>query len=309
MRTALLLLVLGTRAAASAAPAPAPVLVEDVVATVNGRAIMLSDYRKEAGSSVAYLRRTNPAALSDPAVMRKLRESALEELITRELLVQEAKRDGLTASDHDLDDAVEEIKSRFKEDPDTGREVGDARAEKAFDAKLKADGVDYGRYRQSLTDDILARKVIALDAGKNVVPASDGELRAYFGRIQDYLASKSTGVPAGMDAEDGAALRKAALEVRTLSSEAVRVERILIRVSAPADEKELARARKASLALKRRLDEGADFEKLARSESEDSESAAAGGDIGFIARGEVPAAVEKEIFSLPVGRAGGPILT
>jgi parvulin-like peptidyl-prolyl isomerase len=304
-----LLLFLGTAPARAATPTAAPILIEDTVATVNGAGIMLSDYQKEASSTIAYVRRTNPAALADPSILRKLRENTLEELITRELLVQAGKRAQLTISDRDIDDAVEEIKSRFKEDPETGLALDDASAEKAFDAKLKADGVDYAEFRQSLMSDIMARKVIAKYVTEKTIPASEEEVRAYFDEIQAYLTSKSTGVPAGMDAEDGAALREAALQVKALSSEGARVELILVRVSASATENELRRALKTAQALKKRLDEGQDFEKLAREESEDPESAAHGGDIGYIVRGAFPPELEKAAFSLPIGRTSDPFVT
>ena len=291
------------------ARAEAPVLVEDAIATVNGRAIMLSEYRKEIASTTAYLRRTNPGALDDPSVMRKVRESTLEELITRELLVEAARRAGLTATERDVDDAVEEIKDRFKEDPKTGLELGAAQAETAFNDQLKADGVDYAEYRQSLTSDIVARKIIARNVTGKMIPPSSAETRAFFGKIQAYLASKSTAAPAGLDAEDAAALRQAALQVKALSSDAVRVERILVRVSAPATGNEIKRALKTAQALKKRIDDGEDFEAVARAESEDPESAARGGDIGYVVRGISDPEIEKETFSLPVDLVSDPILT
>ena len=305
--TPALLLFLVTAPARPAAAAASPVLVEDEVALVNGEAIMLSEYDKEAASTLAYLRRTNPAALADPAVMREVRENTLEELITRALLVQAGKRAGLAVSEHDVEDAVEEIKSRFKEDPETGLARDDDQAEQAFHAKLKADGVDYADFRRGLASDIMARKVIARNVTEKALPATDSRTRAFFDRIQGYLASKSTGAPAGMDAEDAAALREAATQVKALSSDGVRVARILVRVSSPPSPNELRRALKTAQALKKRLDEGEDFEKLARAESEDPESAARGGDIGFIVRGISAPELGEAAFALPVGRISDPI--
>jgi parvulin-like peptidyl-prolyl isomerase len=296
-------------AGSAAVPAAAPVLVEDTVATVNGTGIMLSDYKKEESSTIAYLRRTNPAALADADLMRKIRENTLEELITRELLLQEGKRAQLTVTEHDIDDAVQEIKDRFKEDPETGRARDDAQAEQAFTDKLKADGVDFNQYRQSLTGDIMARKVISLDVLEKTPPPTDSETRAYFDKVEAYLASKSTAAPAGMGPEDAAALREAAVQVKALSSEGVRLERILVRVSVPPSENELKRALKTAQQIKKRLDEGEDFGKLAREESEDPESAARGGDIGFVVRGISEPELEKLAFSMEVGRISDPIQT
>jgi parvulin-like peptidyl-prolyl isomerase len=241
--------------------------------------------------------------------MRKVREGALEELVTKELLIQEGKREGLTISEHDIDDAGEEIKSRFKEDAETGVTLDDDAAEKAFDERLKADGVDYAQFRLGLTGDIMARKVLARNVTDKLPPPSDETTRAFFDRIQAYLASKSTGAPAGLSAEDGAAVREASFQVKALSSDGVRLSRILVRVSSPPAENEIKRALKTAQALKKRLDDGADFAKLARDESEDPESAARGGDIGYIVRGISSPELEKTAFSLTVGQTSEPILT
>ncbi len=311
----LLLLATAPRAAEPSSPpagAPAPFMVEGAAAVVNGQAIMLSEYQKEAATTAAYLRRTNPAALADPVVMREVRENALEELITRELLVQVGKRTGLEVSERDRDDAVEEIKSRFKD----GDAAGGAKARTSTPAprrpllaKLKADGVDFAQFRAGLADDILARKVIARDVTAKVPAPTGEETRAYFEKIRGYLASKSTSIPVGIDPEDGAALREAALRVKSLSAEAVRVGRILIRMSSPATEIEMKRALKSARALKARLDAGEDFEKLARAESEDAESAPRGGDFGYVARGDYSPDLEAAVFALPVGHPSEPTLT
>ena len=63
-------------------------LLEDTVAVVNGTPILLSEYQKEANTAMEYWGKTNPAAMTDPANLRKLKESTLEQLIDRELLPQ-----------------------------------------------------------------------------------------------------------------------------------------------------------------------------------------------------------------------------
>jgi parvulin-like peptidyl-prolyl isomerase len=308
MTAALLLAVNLALPAAAAAAEPSPAFVESVVATADGVAIMSSEYQKELDSSLAYLRRTNPSALKKPDLMRKIRESTLEELITRRLLIREGEREGLTVGERDLDDAVQEIKDRFKEDAETGATLDDAAAERAFQAKLKADGEDFGEFRQALSGDIMARKVIARNVTEKVPPPDDAAIRDFYDRIVAYNASKSTSAPAGMSADDAELLREAAFQVKALSSEGVRVSRILIRVAQPPDENEFRRKKKAAQDIKKRLDAGEDFAKVAREESEDPQSAARGGDLGFIVRGISEPGLEKAAFSLTVGQTSEPRL-
>jgi peptidyl-prolyl cis-trans isomerase D len=296
-------------AAPSAAPAPAPTMMEDTVAVVNGQPILLSEFQKEAATSIDYWGKTNPAALADPANVRKIRESTLEELITRELLVQEAQRDKMKVRDREVDNAVEEIRARFKKDDATGRVLDDAEAEKAFNEQLKAEGIDYAQFRARLLRQIMARKTIDENVKAKIAPPTDAEARAYFDKIKAYIATKSSDAPAGMDDDDAQALREAAQQVKALSSERVRVQRILIRLSPGASDNERKRAQKTAADIKKRLDQGEDFGKIAKEESEDPESAARGGDIGYVLHGVASPELDKAAFSMEVGQTSEPILT
>jgi parvulin-like peptidyl-prolyl isomerase len=284
-------------------------MMEDTVAVVNGSPILLSEYQKEAATALDYWSKTNPGALADPANVRKIRESTLEELITRDLLVQQAGRDKIKVRDREIDNAVEEIKARFKKDDETGRVLDDAEAEKAFGARLKAEGIDYAQFRERLSRQIMARKVIDEQVKGKAVPPTEKETRDYFEKIKAYIASKSTETPKGMDEDEAGALREAASQVKALSSERVRVQRILIRLSPGATENERKRALKTAQGLKKRLDDGEEFAKVAKEESEDPESAARGGDIGYVLRGVAPAELEKAAFGMDVGQTSAPVLT
>ena len=299
----------GAASPPAAAPTPTPMTMEDTVAVVNGQPILLSEFQKEAATSVDYWSKTNPAALADPANVRKIRESVLEELITRELLVQQAERDKMKVRPREIDSAVEEIRARFKKDDATGAVLDEAAAEKAFDSQLKAEGIDYEQFRDRLARQIMARKTIDENVKAKLVAPTEQEARAYFDRIKAYIATKSTDAPAGMDVDDAQALREAAQQVKALSSERVRVQRILIRLSPGASENERKRAQKTAEDIKKRLDQGEDFAKVAKEESEDPESAARGGDIGYVLHGVASPELEKAAFLMEVGQNSEPILT
>lgn len=289
-------------------PAAGAKLLEDTVAVVNGKPILLSEYQKEAATALDFWSKTNPAAMADPANLRKLKESTLEQLIDRELLIQEGARLKLKVREREIDNAVDEIKGRFKKD-DRGNSLSDAEAEAAFQQQLKNEGLDWAKFRERLSHQILARKTIDDAVKAKMVPPTEEETRAYFDKIQAYIDSKSTGAPAGMGEEEGMALREVAGQVKALSSERVRVQRILIRLSPGASDNEKKRAQKTAEAVKKRLDAGEDFATVAKEDSEDPESAARGGDLGYVLRGVAPPELEKAAFSLGVGDTSGPIYT
>lgn len=293
--------------AVSAAPAAAK-LLEDTVAVVNGAPILLSEYQKETQSALDFWTKTNPSAMADPANVRKLHEATLEQLIDRELLIQEGTRMKLKVREREIDNAIDEVKARFKKD-ERGGSLSEGEAEAAFAKTLKDEGLDFGRFRDRLSHQIMARKVIDESVKGKMVPPSEEETRAYFNKIQSYIDSKSTEAPAGMEEEEGMALREAANNIKALSAERVRVQRVLIRLSPGASENEKKRARKTADAVKKRLDAGEDFATVAKEDSEDAESAARGGDIGYVLRGIAAPELEKEAFTLGVGDTSGAIFT
>jgi peptidyl-prolyl cis-trans isomerase D len=92
--------------------------------------------------------------------------------------------------------------------------------------------------------------------------------------------------------------------------EQVKVSHILIKTPLPGpdgkvDEKGVAEAQGRAEDLLKQLQNGANFEELAKKYSEDPGSAKQGGSLGWIGRGQTVPEFEKVAFSLPVGQISG----
>ncbi len=101
---------------------------------------------------------------------------------------------------------------------------------------------------------------------------------------------------------------------RFATPEQVRARHILLQApeqAAPGseDEKAAAAARAKIEALHKRLVDGADFATLARENSEDSVSAANGGELGWFGRGQMVPEFDKAAFELKPGEISAPIKT
>lgn len=289
-------------------PAGAKVM-EDTVAVVNGTPILLSDYQKELSTSIDYWNHTEPEALRDPANFKKLRETTLEELINRELLYQEGVKEKIKVRDRDVDNGVAEIKQRFTRD-ENGKDLSPEEAEAAFQKQLKSDGLTYDQFRDRLSKQIMARKLIEQDVRAKVQPPDDKKVKAYFDKLTAYMASGSTDAPKGMGMDEAQAFMQAAAQIKAMTSERVRVSAILIKLSPDASANEKKRALAAAEDISKRLKaDPSKFAEVAKNESEDPEAAARGGDIGYVVKGMTPPEFEKAVFSLPVGEISDPILT
>ncbi len=89
----------------------------------------------------------------------------------------------------------------------------------------------------------------------------------------------------------------------------IRASHILIRVPDGAADAERTAAKKRAAALLDQLKGGADFAALARQHSEDPTSSVQGGDLGYLAKGEMDDAFDKQAFALTPGQLSDVVAT
>jgi peptidyl-prolyl cis-trans isomerase C len=89
----------------------------------------------------------------------------------------------------------------------------------------------------------------------------------------------------------------------------IRVSHILVRVPEGASAADRAAAKQRAGALLDQLKAGADFAALAHKESQDATSAAQGGDLGYLAKGEMDSTFEKQAFALKPGQLSDVVST
>jgi parvulin-like peptidyl-prolyl isomerase len=89
----------------------------------------------------------------------------------------------------------------------------------------------------------------------------------------------------------------------------IRVSRILIRVAEHATAAERNASKQHAGDLLAKLQAGTDFAQLARANSQDSASAARDGDLGYIQKGDMDTAFEKQAFALAPGQVSGVVAT
>jgi len=216
----------------------------DVVATVNGHAIMRADLDK------AYKEQLGEAQQQQPSSEQadSLRLNLLHELIDEEMVQQRAAKMNLTATNEEVDAKLAEMKAPYTEEQ--------------FNERLKASNhtLDEVKHdlRRSLTMNKLQNKEI-----NSKITVSDSDVSTYYNQhkadynlidVQYHLAGiRVTSVPSAQPGN-------------------------LQGSKATTDDE----AKKKIQALKNRLDSGEDFGSIAMNFSEWPETASAGGDMGFV---------------------------
>lgn len=242
--------------------------LDGIAAVVNDDVVLESDVEEQ---YFLFLQRAN--VRPDSAQADTLRRQILNQLIDEKLIVLEAKKQGITVSDAEVQKQVDQA-------------VNDARerlgGEAAFQEQLRRENTTLDRLKEKYTAEVrrqlLAQKLVQKQIPRRPVPQAEAE--AYF----KANPSKFPKMPA---------------EVR-LS---------VIQIPVKADSAAELKGRNAALAARKRVLAGEKFAKVASEVSDDPNSARSGGDLGYFLQGTMEPGLESAAFSLPPGKVSDPLRT
>jgi peptidyl-prolyl cis-trans isomerase SurA len=228
-----------------------------IVAVVNQEPITHTDVDKRVGRIMDAASRNPNARLPSPDV---LREQVLEALIDEKVQLQHAKVIGMGVSDAEVDDAISNIAAQNQISLQELRQ------------RMRADGLDYDRYRNSLREQLLLERVRAREVNARI-QISDSELDTFnaqaaaAGRDTDLnLAHILIGVPEGASAD----------RVRQLAAKAE--------------------------ALRERAASGANFAQLVKDNTDDAGTRDNGGTFGMRPASRLPELFTDAVKDLQVGQ-------
>lgn len=222
-------------ALAQGAAKPAPARSADyIVAVVNNELVTQFEVDQRVARARDEAARSG-AKLPSQAELRKL---ALDALVSERVIVTYARDTGIRVDDQELDRAVANVASMNKLSVEQLRQ------------RLREEGIDYGRFRSNLKDQILAERVREREVQQRI-RITDSE-------VEDYLEG----------------LRAKAAATPTLD-----IAQILVTVPEDAKPEEEAKRRDKALAALARVKAGTAFDQVAREVSED-DNRERGGEIG-----------------------------
>jgi peptidyl-prolyl cis-trans isomerase D len=281
-------------------------------ARVNGKTISAAEWDRQYRQLFALFRQqAGDAFTRELAEQLQLPSQAMEQIVDRELVVQEAKRRGLTIGKDELTRAVHSMPS-FQENGQFSFALYEESARQMYGSA--------GKFEAALKDDLLYQKMMA--AVRSTVKVPDAEVRDAFDAENDRaslrflrvpLAAAEAAVKAPTDAEVKAFEAKEAARIakfhqdnpaRFDQKKKVRVRHILAKVAAGQDE---AAAKKKISDAQARVAKGEDFGKVAEALSDDTASKARGGDVGFVSEGLFDDAFAKAALALDKGQVSEPV--
>jgi peptidyl-prolyl cis-trans isomerase SurA len=221
---------------------------EGVWATVNDQPITREDTEKYYRA-----RLTGQTAPPSQDEALSLMLSVLDELINNEVLVQRARQTGVEATDGEVEDKFTEAKSPFTED--------------AFQRQLKDSGMTVDDLRRNIRQQVSVQKLINREVIAKIAPTDQDVTNFYNENRAQFNVAEVT-------------YHLAQILVTPVKDPQVRNRK---NDDAATD----IEARKKAAALLQQIRDGADFATVAMDYSEDPNSAANGGDMGFFPESQI----------------------
>ncbi|GEJ57970.1 peptidylprolyl isomerase [Anaeromyxobacter diazotrophicus] len=283
-------------------------------AKVNGEAVSPTEFDQQYGQLLRIYQQQGAPDLN-ALLQTRLRQMAMDQLVQRELIDQEAQRQGIVVSDDELSNAIKNIPSFQSE----GR----------FDMELYRRAVTStygspGKFEERMRKDLAYQKMVALlrgtakvtpDEVKDAWAAENDRLALELARFPFALARAEVKVT---DAEVKAFLAKNGAQVEQyFKDHPARFDRprrlharhLLVAVAPGAPQDAQEAAKKKIDALAERVKKGEDFGKLAQEASDDPGSKAQGGDLGFFGPGVMAKPFEDAAGKLSPGQVSEPVRT
>jgi peptidyl-prolyl cis-trans isomerase D len=317
---------------------------DGAVASVNGEEIPAERFRRSYQSYVEFYRQIYKDRLTTEMAERLgISQQVINDLVQEALVVQQARREGVTVTDDELRARIQQVRAfhdaggfsrerylavlrQVRIDPaafeaDQRREMVRRRMEGLVKdgVKLSPDELQqaYGFRKDRVRAAWASVETAPLMAG---VTVADGELEPYVKshqaqltrperrKIQYVLVSTKTFAEPVTDAAAEAYYTEHPAEFE--KPRRLRAAHILVRVP-PVGGSDAENASKAKVEdVLKRARAGEDFAKLAREASEDTATAAQGGDLGFVGPGEMVPQFEQAVFALKKGElSSAPVRT
>jgi peptidyl-prolyl cis-trans isomerase SurA len=246
----------------------------DVWAVVNGTEIKRDEVEKY------YSSRFNPENQeTSPEEVLSGKINVVEQLINNEILLERAKKLNLEASDGEVEDKFTELKSPYTEEE--------------FQKKLKDGGMTVDDLKRDLRRQLSIQKLLNREVAAKV-SVTDKDIDEFYNANRNQFNNP---------------------EPRFLISKIEITPRKdpLVRNRKNDDATNEAEAQRKAKMLEDKLDSGADFAQLAMDYSEDPNTAATGGDLGYIPESALNAPqtdplLKRAVLSLKPGQVSPPIL-
>jgi parvulin-like peptidyl-prolyl isomerase len=254
--------------------------MDQTLAVVNGEPIFESEFNKSF-DDLKYAMFASEQ-LSEQKI-NKLKNFILEKQIDEILLKNEAKKQKVLVSRKEVLENIKAIKKNFA-------------SESEFNAELSRQSVTPAVFEKKISEFIMVMKLLDKVLDANTKDITEAETRSFY----DKIIIKIKGGNAGLSPDKDWLAASVADRLKKIFGENVRIRQIFIKNPKVAAGPE-AKAVQAKVETVKKELQIKPFAEVAKQYSEDTISRSRNGDLGIVAKGDLPPVLEKKVFSMKVG--------
>lgn len=282
-------------------------VIDSSVATVNSKPILSSQYDKMTKAVLAQYEQRAPQVLQDQNAVNAIKEQVLNEMISEELMLQAAQKEGIKVKDSELAQAINAIKQRFMLDPN-GKERSKKEADAAFNQALKEEGMSYKQFENKTKEQLAVRKMVDSIVQANAKKPTEADVKQLFEDVQVIMKGDKQKVEK-LPKERVALALPLAAKLNQLTAEQIKVSPIFIKADKTLSKTALKDKENEARKIRKDIKNGKitmlDAIKLY---SDDKTPLATGGEVILI-RGVMPKDFDNKIFNVAVGEISEPLQT
>ena len=282
-------------------------VVDSSVATVNSKPILSSQYDKMTKAVLAQYEQKAPQVLQDQNAVNAIKEEVLNQMISEELMLQAAQKEGIKVKDSELAQAINAIKQRFMVD-EKGKERSKKEADAAFNAALKEEGMSYKQFENKTREQLAVRKMVDSIVKANAKTPTEAEVKQLFDDIQVIMSANKQKVEK-LPKERVALALPLAAKLNQLTAEQIKISPVFIKADKTLSKTALKDKENEAKKIRKDIKNGKitmlDAIKLY---SDDKSPLATGGEVILI-KGVMPKDFDDKIFNVAVGDISEPLQT
>lgn len=246
--------------------------VQTAVATVNGVELSSVDFDNNLERVVKVVQAQNPQSLQQPFARDILGKRVLQDMIIKEVFLQQAKKSNIEATQEEIDAIVSKVKEQFKFNAD-GKELTPEEKDAALDNAIKAQGITKEKYLSTIAEDVIIEKYRRGLISTNLKPVSDEETKIFFDNVS-AIYNNDTKKIAELQKNEGryAEANVVAQQLKVTLAPKAQFDLILVYADNNMSKEELAQRKQIANTIRKEIKDKSNFEDVAQKYAKQEDS-------------------------------------
>ncbi len=242
------------------------------VATVNGIEISVADFDSNLEKAIQIVQAQNPQSLQQPNAKDIIGKRILNDMILKEVFLQQAKKSNIEATQEEIDAVVSRVKEQFKVNKE-GKELTQEEQEKAFKDALKAQNITEEKYLSNVANDIIIEKYRRGLITTNLKPVTKEETKIFFDNVSAIYNNDTKKIEELQKSQgryEEAAI--VANQLKTSLAPKAQFDLILVYADKNMSKEELAQRKQIANSIRKEIKDRSNFADIAQKYSQQKDS-------------------------------------